>query len=57
MDLKEIGFENVNLTELTQDRDQWRNLLNTGSITSEKIPNQFSSLELVKIKSTFLTTR
>jgi hypothetical protein len=30
MDLTEIGWDGVDWTELTQDRDQWRALVNTG---------------------------
>jgi hypothetical protein len=29
MDLREIGWDGVELFELAQDRDQWRALLNT----------------------------
>jgi hypothetical protein len=29
IDLKEIGWEGVDWMHLTQDRDQWRNLVNT----------------------------
>jgi hypothetical protein len=29
MDLREIGWGDVNWTELAQDRDQWRTLVNT----------------------------
>jgi hypothetical protein len=29
MDLREIGWENVDCMHLAQDRDQWRALVNT----------------------------
>jgi hypothetical protein len=29
MDLREIGWDDVDWTDLTQDRDQWRALMNT----------------------------
>jgi hypothetical protein len=29
MDLREIGWESVDWTHLTQDRDQWQALVNT----------------------------
>jgi hypothetical protein len=29
MDLKEIGWDEVDWIDMTQDRDQWRALLNT----------------------------
>jgi hypothetical protein len=29
MDLKETGYEDVDLIDLTQDRNQWRALVNT----------------------------
>jgi hypothetical protein len=29
MDLREIGWEGVEWTHLAQDRDQWRDLVNT----------------------------
>jgi hypothetical protein len=29
MNLKEIGWEGVDWTDLTQDRDRWRALVNT----------------------------
>jgi hypothetical protein len=32
MDLREIGRKDVDWMHLTQDRDQWRVLVNTGSI-------------------------
>jgi len=30
MDLREIGWEDVDWTHLAQDKDQWRALVNTG---------------------------
>jgi hypothetical protein len=32
MDLKEIGWESVDWIHLAQDRDQWRDLVNTAVI-------------------------
>jgi hypothetical protein len=29
MDLREIGWDGMDWIELTQDRDQWRDLVNT----------------------------
>jgi hypothetical protein len=29
MDLREIGWDGMDLIDLTQDRDQWRALVNT----------------------------
>jgi hypothetical protein len=29
MDLREIGFEDVDWIHLAQDRDRWRNVVNT----------------------------
>jgi hypothetical protein len=29
MDVREIGFDGMDLIDLTQDRDQWRVLVNT----------------------------
>jgi len=29
MDLRDIGWENVNCVHLAQDRDQWRAVVNT----------------------------
>jgi hypothetical protein len=29
MDLREIGWDGVDLTDMSQDRDQWRALVNT----------------------------
>jgi hypothetical protein len=29
MDLREIGWDGVDLVDLAQDRDQWRDLVNT----------------------------
>jgi hypothetical protein len=29
MDLREIGWDGIDWTDLTQDRDQWRALVNT----------------------------
>jgi hypothetical protein len=34
MDLREIGWDGVDWIELTQDRDQWRALVDTGDETS-----------------------
>jgi hypothetical protein len=30
MDLREIGWDGVEWIDITQDRDQWRALVNTG---------------------------
>jgi hypothetical protein len=32
IDLREIGWDGVDSIDLVQDRDQWRALVNTGSV-------------------------
>jgi hypothetical protein len=37
MDLREIGWDGVDWMDIAQDRDQWRALVNSGSIKSWEV--------------------
>jgi hypothetical protein len=41
MDLREIGWDGVDLMDMAQDRDQWRALVNT--VLSHRVPEMLGS--------------
>jgi hypothetical protein len=48
MDLREIGREDVDLIHLAQDRDQWRTIVNRGSIKGAEFLGQMSDYKILK---------